>query len=78
MKIILQWNTGATISSVLFVKVINIKEIDGSKEEQYVYPCYAYDNGSCSIMDKYDLNTTFFYLNDTKNVFPTLNLKKDS
>lgn len=41
---------------ILTVNVINLKEIDGSKEEQYVYPCYAYDDGKCSEMQKYDLN----------------------
>ncbi len=39
----------------LIINVININEIDGNKEEQYAYPCYSYDDGSCSIMDKYDL-----------------------
>ena len=42
-------------SDILAIEVINIKEIDGSKEEQYVYPCYAYDNGMCSEVQKYDL-----------------------
>ena len=41
--------------NILAIKVININEIDGNKEEQYAYPCYSYDDGSCSIMDKYDL-----------------------
>ena len=34
----------------------SIKEIDGNTEEQYVYPCYAYDNGSCSEISKYNLD----------------------
>lgn len=38
------------------IRVINIKEIDGSKEEQYVYACYAYDNGSCEEISKYNLD----------------------
>ena len=29
---------------VLYIKIINIKEIDETSEEQYVYPCYAYDH----------------------------------
>lgn len=37
------------------IRVINIKPIDGKKEEQYVYPCYAYDDGSCKEISKYDL-----------------------
>lgn len=43
--------------NVLAIKVININEIDGNKEEQYAYPCYSYDDGSCSIIDKYDLES---------------------
>ena len=38
------------------IKVINIKEIDAKSEEQYVYACYAYDNGKCSEVEKYDLS----------------------
>ena len=41
--------------NILAINVINIKEIDGNKEEQYAYPCYSYDDGTCSIMDKYNL-----------------------
>ena len=44
-----------TNTDIVAVKVINIKEIDGTKEEQYVYPCYAYDNGSCKEIQKYHL-----------------------
>ena len=43
-------------NKMIGIKVINIKEIDGNKEEQYVYPCYSYDDGSCSIIEKYNLN----------------------
>lgn len=39
---------------IMYIKVINIKEIS-SKEEQYVYPCYAYDDGSCEEISKYNL-----------------------
>ncbi len=41
---------------VLYIKIINIKEIDETSEEQYVYPCYAYDNGICGETKKYNLN----------------------
>lgn len=41
--------------NILAIKVININEIDGNPAEQYAYLCYSYDDGSCSIMDKYDL-----------------------
>lgn len=37
------------------ITVVNIKEIDGSNEEEYVYPCYNYGDGSCSKMKKYNL-----------------------
>jgi len=40
--------------NTLVINVINIKEIDGSKEEQYAYPCYSYDDGSCSALNNYD------------------------
>ena len=42
-------------NSIMTIRVINLKEIDGSLEEQYVYPCYAYDNGTCAEMQKYNL-----------------------
>ena len=38
----------------LVINVINIKEVDGNKEEQYAYPCYSYDDGTCSALDNYD------------------------
>ena len=47
--------------NILAIKVININELDGNKEEQYAYPCYSYDDGSCSIMDKYDLENKKTY-----------------
>ena len=40
---------------IMYIKVINIKEISSKGEEQYVYPCYAYDDGSCEAMSKYNL-----------------------
>lgn len=40
---------------IMYIKVINIKEISSKGEEQYVYPCYAYDDGSCEAMAKYNL-----------------------
>ena len=39
--------------NIVAVKVINIKEIDNSKEEAYIYSCYAYGDGKCSELDKY-------------------------
>lgn len=40
---------------IAYINVINAKEITSSGEEQYVYPCYTYDDGSCSSVLKYDL-----------------------
>lgn len=40
---------------VLYINVINIKEIDPKNEETYVYPCYSYDDGTCSFLDNYNL-----------------------
>ena len=39
---------------IMVIKITNIKEIDGSSEEQYVYPCYSYGDGSCSQILKYN------------------------
>ena len=41
--------------SMMYIDVKNIKEIDSSSEEQYVYPCYSYDE-TCSQLKKYDLS----------------------
>ncbi len=40
---------------ILTINPTNIKKIDGTKEQQYVYPCYNYDDGKCKEMTKYDL-----------------------
>ena len=40
---------------IMYIKVINIKEISSAEEEQYVYPCYAYGNGDCNALAKYEL-----------------------
>ena len=39
---------------MIYIDIINIKEIDKSSEKQYVYPCYNYDD-SCSALMKYNL-----------------------
>ena len=39
----------------MYIDVVNIKEIDSKSEEEYVYPCYVYDNGACSEVNKYNL-----------------------
>ena len=40
---------------IAYINVVNAKEINSSSEDQYVYPCYTYDDGSCSSVLKYDL-----------------------
>lgn len=40
----------------LSINATSARIIDGMKEEQYVYPCYAYGDGTCSDSAKYDLN----------------------
>ena len=40
---------------IMYIKVINIKEVSSKGEEQYVYPCYVYDDGSCKEITKYNL-----------------------
>lgn len=42
-------------SEILYLDIKNIKEIDSSKEELYVYPCYSYGDGSCKELVKYNL-----------------------
>ena len=41
--------------NIMYIKVINIKEIDKNGNEDYVYPCYSYDDGSCQDFLKYNL-----------------------
>ncbi len=36
------------------IEIKNIKEINSKKEEEYVYPCYAYKDGKCEEMKKYN------------------------
>ena len=38
---------------IMYIEVVNLKEIDTQK--QYVYPCYSYDDGLCSEISKYNL-----------------------
>ena len=41
--------------NIMVINAINVKEIKSNEEEQYVYPCYAYGDGSCSEALKYNL-----------------------
>lgn len=40
---------------VLVLTLASVKEIDSKSEEQYVYSCYTYGDGSCNEVDKYNL-----------------------
>lgn len=40
---------------VMYIYAVEIEEIDPKVENQYVYPCYSYDDGECKELDKYDL-----------------------
>lgn len=53
---VLETIKSSTGKNMIGVHVINLKEIDESTEELYVYPCYAYDDeGSCKALSKYTL-----------------------
>lgn len=40
---------------ILVIVINDYKEISSSKEKQYVYPCYSYDDDSCEQLLKYDI-----------------------
>lgn len=40
---------------IIIINVVNLKQIDGTSEEIYVYPCYSYDDGMCNVLKNYDL-----------------------
>ena len=40
---------------VLVLTLAGVKEIDAKSEEPYVYSCYTYGDGTCSEVDKYNL-----------------------
>ena len=42
-------------NDILYVKVVNIKEISSKNEEEYVYPCYVYGDDKCVEVSKYNL-----------------------
>lgn len=39
----------------LAIRAIKLTEIDKTKEQLYIYPCYAYGNGTCSSLTQYNL-----------------------
>ncbi|MBO6145203.1 MAG: TIGR03943 family protein [Bacilli bacterium] len=39
---------------IMVIIINSYKEIDYKKEEQYVYPCYSYDDNSCDQLLKYN------------------------
>ncbi len=40
---------------IMYIEVDSLNEIDSSKEETYVWPCYTYDDGLCKEVQKYNL-----------------------
>lgn len=40
---------------IMYIEPDNVTEIDSSKEETYVWPCYTYDDGLCKEIQKYNL-----------------------
>lgn len=52
---VLEQGTNISGEETIIIKAINIKEISSKGEEQYVYPCYSYDEGNCEAVKKYDL-----------------------
>ena len=48
-------NTDLSGHDIFPITVVNIKEIDGKGEDEYVYPCYNYGDGGCQKLKKYDL-----------------------
>ena len=52
----LEYFKGIEGNDAVAIRIVNLKEIDANSEEQYVYPCYSYDNGSCAEVSKYDLS----------------------
>ena len=39
----------------LVIQPKTVKEINSTSEEEYVYPCYSYDDGSCKEISKYNI-----------------------
>jgi len=53
---ILEKGVDAEGYSMMFIKVVNIKEIKAKGEKRYIYPCYNYAEGSCEAMAKYEMD----------------------
>ncbi len=43
-------------NDIMYIKIINIQEINSNNEEQYVYPCYSYGEDACTFISKYNLD----------------------
>lgn len=41
---------------ILYIKIVNLKEINGKKELTYVYPCYSSGDNECYATKKYKLD----------------------
>ena len=51
---VLQKNKDVAGFDIMTIKIANIKEIDQTSEEVYVYPCYSYGDGTCSQITQYN------------------------
>lgn len=40
---------------ILYLKIINYKEIKDKSQKKYIYPCYYYKDGSCNDLNQYNL-----------------------
>ncbi|MBE6157355.1 MAG: TIGR03943 family protein [Firmicutes bacterium] len=49
-------NTKGKYNESLTIIPTKITEVDGKKEEQYIYPCFNYGDGTCPLLQKYDLD----------------------
>lgn len=56
MEGVLELDRDTYNQKILVINVVNYKKINGDNEELYMYPCYAYGDGSCSEVVKYNLS----------------------
>ena len=52
---VLEKGKASNNQDIMYIRIINAKEINDMDEEVYVYPCGAYDNGECKTVMKYNL-----------------------
>ena len=52
---VLEKGTDADGYDIMYINAINVKVISSKEEEQYIYPCYSYGDGSCKEIEEYNL-----------------------